>query len=382
MDIQLQFDFYSLFGLVAIGHGIFLLIFIASKYYKSISYRLLSLILFVLLFEIIHDFFVNTKLILYVPHILSTGNFFSYCIGPLIFLYILSLTRSSFKLKHLHLLHFIPFVLYNLFNLSKYLQTAQQKLFFLNYYYSSLESDPRYFFEARGIVNILKGFMRYDIHKIIYVAIAFYFFLAYKKKILDEYSNIEKTNVRWMKSILYGYLIIWLLIPVERFAGFFDVDIILINNLSSLILPLHIYFISFITFSQQNSSKLILKNKLSSESDNNELQSIIEQSNTVFIKEKLYLNPDLTLTILAKKIGVREHALSMAINKILQINFFDYVNKQRVLEAQKLLKDPKKKQYTIEHIGTLSGFSSKATFYRAFVKHTGKTPGQFSKSLS
>tara|TARA_R110002073_G_scaffold247738_1_gene410669 strand:+ start:571 stop:1719 length:1149 start_codon:yes stop_codon:yes gene_type:complete len=382
MDLQLQFDFYSLFGLVAIGHGIFLLIFIATKHHKSISYRLLSLVLFVLLFEIIHDFFVNTKLILYVPDILSTGNMFSYCIGPLIFLYILSLTRPSFKLKYVHLLHFIPFLLYNFFNLPKYLQTANQKLSFLNYYYSSLESDPKYFFETRGIADIFVGFLRYDIHKIIYVAIAFYFFLVYKKKILNEYSNIEKTNVKWMKAILYGYLIIWLLIPVKRFAGFFDVDIILINNFSYLILPLHIYFISFITFSQQTSSQLVLKIKAISEIDKDELQKVIQKSDRSLLEEKLYLNPDLTLTVLAEKISIREHTLSMAINQILKMNFFDYVNKQRVKEAQKLLKNPEKKQYTVEYIGTLAGFSSKATFYRAFAKHTGKTPGQFSKSLT
>ena len=85
--------------------------------------------------------------------------------------------------------------------------------------------------------------------------------------------------------------------------------------------------------------------------------------------------------MLAEKIAIREHTLSLAINQIQKINFFDYINKERVIEAQKLLKDPEKKQYTVEYIGTLSGFSSKATFYRAFVKHVGKTPGQFSKSL-
>ncbi|MEH6537299.1 MAG: AraC family transcriptional regulator [Psychroserpens sp.] len=245
-----------------------------------------------------------------------------------------------------------------------------------------MESNPKYFFETRGFTDIFTGFLRYDVHKIIYVAIAFYFFLTYKKKILNEYSNIEKTNVRWMKTILYGYLTIWLLIPIQRFSGFFDVDVILIKNLSYLLLPLHIYFISFIIFSQQSSSKLVLKNKTSSEIDKEELQKIIQKSNASLVEEKLYLNPDLTLTLLAEKIAVREHTLSMAINKILQINFFDYVNKQRVAEAQKLLRDSEKKQFTVEYIGTLSGFSSKATFYRAFVKHTGKTPGQFSKSLS
>jgi len=382
MDVQVQFNFYSLFGLVAIGQGVFLLIFIILKHYKSISYRVLSLIIFVLLFEIIHDFLVKTRLILYAPDFLSTGHVFSYCIGPLIFFYILSLTRSPFKLKYFHFLHFIPFVLYNISKLDSYLQTSSQKLSFLNYYYSSLENNPNHFFQARGFIDVFTGFLRFDFHKIIYVIIAFYFFIAYKRKILNEYSNIEKTNVRWMKTILYGYLIIWLLIPIQRFSGFFDIDVVLINNLSYLVLPLHIYFISFITFSQQNSSQLVLKYKSNLQSDKEELQKVIDRSNISLIDEKLYLNPDLTLTMLANEINIREHTLSLAINQVLQINFFDYVNKQRVIEAQKLLRDPEKKQFTIEYIGTLSGFSSKATFYRAFVKHTGKTPGQFQNQSS
>ncbi|MEQ9404688.1 MAG: helix-turn-helix transcriptional regulator [Cyclobacteriaceae bacterium] len=380
--MQPTFDFYSLFGLVALGQGIFLLLFIAMKHHRSSSYRLLFLVLFVLLFEVLHDFLVRTRLILEVPDLLSTGHLFSYCIGPLIFLYVLSLTRTSFKFKALYLLHFLPFLFYNLSKIPSYLQTKAQKLSFLTYYYSSLEKDPKHFFKVRDPMDILEGLLRYDVHKIFYVAVAFYFFIAYKRDILNQYANLEKTNIRWMKTVLYGYLIIWLIIPVQRFSGFIINDLSVLNNIGYMLLPIHVYFISFVVFSQQNATELLSKNKPAAIPDEGFLKEIIDKSNGLLRTEKVYLNPDLTLPMLAGLIEVRDHNLSLAINHLSGVNFFDYINQYRVQEAQQLLKQPEQKQYTVEYIGTQSGFSSKATFYRAFKKLTGSTPSQFQKEHS
>jgi AraC-like DNA-binding protein len=376
----MRFDPYSLFGLVAIGQGFFLLIFLALKRWKSVSYRLLGGILFVLLFEVVHDFCVRTRLILDIPHLLSTAHFFSYCIGPLIFLYVLSLTKNQFKLRLIHLIHFIPFVLYNISKLPKYGQTFSQKLSFLTYYYGSLDKDPRHFFESRGIHDILEGFLRYDVHKIIYVAIAFYYFFNYQRKILNEYSTLEKTNIKWMRIILFGYLAIWLLIPIQRFSGYVISDVILVNDIGYLLLPLHIYFISFIAFSQQASSLLPESSKSKKDIDEEKLKEILNRCNEYINESKAYLKAELTLSLLSAELGVRPHDLSFAINYLQGVNFLDYVNSFRVQESMRLLGQEDNQQYTVEYIGTMAGFSSKATFYRAFKKCTGKSPSQYQKS--
>ncbi len=376
----MQFDPYSLFGLVAIGQGLFLLVFLVLKKWMSLSYRILGGILVVLLFEVVHDFFVRTRLILEVPHLLSTAHIFSYCIGPLIFLYVLSLTRKDFKLRLIHLVHFVPFLLYNISKLPSYLQTKSQKLSFLNYYYKALDNDPLHFFETRGITEILEGFLRYDIHKILYVAIAFYYFFIYQRQVRNEYSTLENTNVQWMKTILFGYLIIWLLIPIQRFSGFYISDVELVNNIGFVLLPLHIYFISYVAYSQQSGITIPKQSTSRKEIDEKKLNEILKRSDDFLNTSKKYLSADLTLTNLSTELEIRAHDLSLAINHVRGINFLDYINSFRVQESIQLLGQDEQQQYTVEYIGSMAGFSSKATFYRAFKKQTRSTPSQFHKN--
>ena len=378
--MEIKFDFFSLFALTAIGQGLFLLFFLIVRHYKNISYRLLLCILFVLLFEVVHDFLVETRLMLHTPHLLSTGHLFSYCIGPLIYLYVLSLTRPHFRFRPIHLLHLIPFVLYNVIRIPSYLQSSQQKLGFLHYYYNAIDTNPSHFHEASRIMDILNGFLIYDLHKIVYVILACILFFNYRRRLLNEYSNLEKTNIKWMQYILVGYSIFWLLIPLRRFHMLLSLDTVLINNLGSMLLPIHLYFIAFLAYSQPSGNELVLGKKGKRTEDIDSLKEILKNSNEVLQKEKAFLDKDITLPGLANKIGIREHDLSKAINHLLEINFFDYINKQRVEEAKKLLLRPDNQQYTVEHIGKLAGFSSKATFYRAFKKQTGRTPSAYQKS--
>ena len=360
---------------MAIGQGIFLLLFLILKRYKNIPYIFLSLILVALLFELIHGEMVNSRIILKVPYLVSTGHFFSYCIGPLIYLYIFTIAKEKFALKWHHFIHFLPFLIYNIIKLPKYLQSSSQKASFLNYYYNRIDSNLDFFVNSRGFVDVLKGFLLFDLHKIIYVIIAFIIFFNYKRKLLNQYSNIGETNIKWMQNILYGYLLIWLIIPVQRFSGFFDISSSTVYNIESFLLSLHIYFITYMVFSQQLSSKLISIPK--STLNKKLLDDIMMNSDRIMNDDELFLKPNLTLSFLANTLNIRGHNLSKAINHNLKISFYDYVNRYRVEKSKQLLTSKKNNIYTVEHIGEISGFSSKTTFYRAFKKYTGITPKKF-----
>lgn len=376
-----KLDFYSVFSLLAIGQGVFLLIFLLFRHFKSTSFRLLSAILLALMFQLAHDQLVVSRLILKLPFLVGTAHFFSYCIGPLILLYISSLIKKDFKLKARHALHFIPFLVYNLIKLPDYLSSAARKVSFLNYYYESLDQNPTHFIEVRGFNDILNGFLLFDLHKLIYVSIAFYLFIQYRKLLLNKVSSLDKTNLNWMQNTLYGYSIIWLLIPVERFHGFYGIDSVLVSHVGALMLSIHIYFIAYLAFSQQAKTKAVAIQTEPSESDEKYFSQLVLKSQEIMVTKKLFLDQQLTLSKLSKEIDVRDHNLSRAINHELKINFFDYVNGYRVQEAKALLQSADSRKYTVEHIGIQAGFSSKATFYRAFKKHTGITPSKFQKSI-
>jgi AraC-like DNA-binding protein len=92
--------------------------------------------------------------------------------------------------------------------------------------------------------------------------------------------------------------------------------------------------------------------------------------------QQLYLQPELSLPLLAKQIQVPANYLSQTLNENLKESFFDYVNRCRVEYAKTLLMQD---THTILDVAMESGFNAKSSFYKAFKHITGQTPGQYGK---
>lgn len=96
-----------------------------------------------------------------------------------------------------------------------------------------------------------------------------------------------------------------------------------------------------------------------------------------FHTRKPYLEADFNQRKLEAQIDASVHQISHAINNEYKMNFSDYVNAFRINHSKELLKNFDVKRDTIERISYDSGFNSKASFYRAFKKHTSSTPTTF-----
>ena len=100
---------------------------------------------------------------------------------------------------------------------------------------------------------------------------------------------------------------------------------------------------------------------------------------TLFEKEKLYLQNDIKLVDVAKRVGTNKTYLSRALNTRLSKNFCQFVNHFRVKEAcVRYLKNP---DQDMRHLSELCGFSSQSTFSMVFKSTTGYTPGDWSKMV-
>lgn len=97
-------------------------------------------------------------------------------------------------------------------------------------------------------------------------------------------------------------------------------------------------------------------------------------------QNKPYLNPDITLKLLADAMGLPSYQLSQVINQHFEKNFFDFINAYRVEAAKLKLADSMFDHYTLEGIGHDCGFNSKSTFYSSFKKHTSQTPAEYKKA--
>lgn len=94
-------------------------------------------------------------------------------------------------------------------------------------------------------------------------------------------------------------------------------------------------------------------------------------------EHKYYLDAEITLEGLAKKLKMPEHQLSAILNKNFQKNFFDFINYYRTEHAKKLMSSDGGAGYSILNILYDSGFNSKSAFNRYFKKYTGVTPSEY-----
>lgn len=97
-----------------------------------------------------------------------------------------------------------------------------------------------------------------------------------------------------------------------------------------------------------------------------------------FMEEQLpYLDPDLSLSRLARRSGIASKELSALINQRHGLHFFDFVNSYRIKHAKMLLVET---EQSVTEILYTSGFNAKSSFNTAFRKHTGTTPSAYRRN--
>ncbi|RQW62229.1 helix-turn-helix domain-containing protein [Vibrio viridaestus] len=98
-----------------------------------------------------------------------------------------------------------------------------------------------------------------------------------------------------------------------------------------------------------------------------------------YMKEKqIYLDPDLTLSKLSRKLVIPAKQISIAVNQIQQKNISKLINEYRIEHAMHALENS---DDTITQIFMNCGFQTKSNFNREFSRITGKTPSEYRKSV-
>jgi AraC-like DNA-binding protein len=101
--------------------------------------------------------------------------------------------------------------------------------------------------------------------------------------------------------------------------------------------------------------------------------AIIARLDALLTDERFYLDPDLTLARLARRLGLPAKTLSAAVNRVTGENISRYVNARRIRHACDLLE----RGESVTSAMLESGFNTKSNFNREFLRVTGKTPSAF-----
>jgi AraC-like DNA-binding protein len=102
-------------------------------------------------------------------------------------------------------------------------------------------------------------------------------------------------------------------------------------------------------------------------------KQVWQRVQTYMAEHRPYLDPDLTLARLSRKLGIPAKTLSTVINQETGENVSRYVNSARIATAQTALKHGE----NVTSAMLSSGFNTKSNFNREFLRITGKSPSEW-----
>lgn len=210
----------------------------------------------------------------------------------------------------------------------------------------------------------------------------------YDSNLKSQFAHINPNNIRWLKNSFIFTGILWLLwaVPLVYLTVMGDMSSWFFSPLE-LGLALVIYWLGYSVYFQKDlfevkySEELTQDNKKKTVELSDKTEEHYQKVLYFMQEEKLYQNPEFSMTMLAEKMSLSNGYLSQIINQKEGKNFFDFVNEYRIKEVKKMLHNTNYNHYSILGIALEAGFKSKSTFNAVFKKITGQTPSTFRKQL-
>ncbi len=201
-------------------------------------------------------------------------------------------------------------------------------------------------------------------------------YLVFTASLLSKNSElyaVDNIRWRWSKGVVAGMLTISISFTAQMI--FYDPTVYLANVGVSVAV---LYVLSFWAFRQNKLFTEGPRRSLDSDPDN---YTLIGEKVKKLMEEEVYVDADLNLSLMAKRLDVPPYLLSKAINSCFSMTFPEMILEYRLRKAEQLLISSLGKIYTIEAIAYESGFNTLSVFYQAFKKRNGITPTQFKKRM-
>lgn len=385
-----EFNFYSAPLLLLTLQGLLfalllLLRFLRKKYYSDLFLFLILMITcyhqvcYTLGFMGWYDTFRTTK-------INYALLWFSIALLPLIYLYVKSITRSSFHFRKKDWLHFLPAFVMIIYRITIFLVDAQQANF------DTVQNGSLKLQLDEPIVLPLYSLFGY-LQNLVYLAFTFQLFFDYRRKIKAYFSNTYKLELTWILSflVLYGLLYVYDLTQTIISEFVMDLSYIqrwwmtLFTGLIIIYVGIKGYFTDTSTLQKLDFSFTPTSIGIPEKSLNSTIkvsEATKERLKNLMDQERPYLNPDLNLSDLAKMANMGKSQLSETINLGFDQNFNDFVNHYRVAAFKQKLKSESAQKLSLLGLAYECGFNSKATFNRVFKKLTSASPSEYLRTLS
>ena len=386
--------FFSLLGFV-----VSLILYVSNRD-KSFTPRILAAILFCISYTLFAYLLYISKEFIRFPHLYRTPAFMSLCVAPLTYIYVRSSLEQAYRFKKWDILFFVPAILYTAQFIPFYILPASEKILIIkkaldSKYFGTRESEGLL---PPGIGYILR--MGYSL----YIIIATYVMLIrWKRSGNSELLKINENKeiFHWLVylsvilSSTFFILVIGYFLQITKFLEQYRIPTLTVtltifficayllfkpNILYGLKGWLPLQLTPEIPVTPVSEVEPITKRQSISLEQGESYKKIIEDH---FTKNLPFLKQGYAIRDLSKEVGIPSYLLSAFINQEYGKNFSEFVNENRISYLIDFTdKNPDSLlQYTLEVLGQMGGFTSRAAFIAAVKRKTGKTPSEiFGKS--
>ncbi len=362
----------SILFLGSMFHGIFLAAILfrlksGDKVPWFLSFTMLLLSIWIFNFLIYTTGWIHTW-----PHLMNVAIPVLYLAGPSLYFISRDLVSERFAFTRLDILHLIPFVAILILNVPDYLLPAEEKLAQIQTVYHSRDFSLRQYLwmNKLNFVTLIYGVSALNQLRMHEVRHPFH-------------ASYRKILVVVVALFLLKILLPPLLLHTGPGAAYMELVIVFL-----VVTTVHVMGYYFFRSISGRTLPVLRKNYLginrkykTSPLNEEEIRTYVHKIETIFDHDQPWKDASYSMEDLAVGLQIPKHHLSQVINEGLGMNFYDLVNKKRVEEVIKRLKQGEQHNYSIGGIGSDCGFNSSSTFHRAFKKYTGTTPSAYLKSL-
>lgn len=364
----------SVLLLLGAGQGIFFsLIILGISQNKNRANKWLALFIFFFSVCMLGTVLYDQKIVVNFPHLAQLSSPFGTAMGFTLFLYVRALTENKYQFVNWEWMHILP-VIVSIAILSPF-------------YFMPYEEKKEMIIDSyHGFPLIWKvNFIFSSVMNTIYL-IATSIKVARNERLITKlYSNTENKSLIWVRHfILAGVTVFFLCILMSIF------DIAAADTISNVMFSIVIYIMGYRAIKQpevfekfeyqdikieDNPALVKLPMKYEKSGLTEEKASLLlEKLEKLMTRDKLYLDPELSLQQLSIELGTTTHQTSQLLNQMIKLSFFDYVNGLRVEHFKLLVNDPHKAHLSLLGLAYESGFNSKAAFHATVKKLTGHSP--------
>ncbi|WP_250463749.1 AraC family transcriptional regulator [Microbulbifer litoralis] len=381
---EVLFNFHDVILLMTAMQCLFFaVLLLATNSHRQVSTYFLAAFLFAHAFIPLHELILwgaefKLKVRDFWPQLYFLGGFAYYLDGVLLFFCVKSLIFRDFALRRRDLLHLLPLALFLLYMVAVFYRLPGAERMVL------IRSEEFVYGWDYVLVEFLCKCLR-----VAYCLWCLSLILKYKSLLKSTHSNIEKVDITWVKTLVWGFLLVMVMeviLSVSKLASLYQhYDLEVFENIGltgyyTLFVLINLlvftgirYFASFEGVRQRDSGRRPAGEQMLN-------PALAEEIDGAMRRDKPYLQPDITLDILAAHLAMPARDLSMVINRHFGINFYEFINRYRIDEACRLLRSAGGRDKTITDIYLEIGFNSKSVFNTFFKKIVGMTPSQYRQS--